>query len=167
MRTKRTELADDIIRQARAFRDACDDGLGLAANTDAYLCWVELSKALDEYDGLEPGSIEVTSHTANAAGPDTQHAAAELIRPAQHSLRQRMLSNYRIRAGFNDGCTDSEMEYITKRAHTSVSSARNFLANTGWIADSGRRRLTPSGREAIVWVLTRAGMTAYDQGALT
>lgn len=161
MRTKRNELSDDVIRYARAFRDACGDGLGLAANTDAYQAWLWLSEALDAFDGLEPGSIEVTRHVANVDGPDTQHEAANLAKVRAKSLRSKLLAQYRIRASLDDGLTDSEMEFMLRRSHQSVSSARNFLASAGWIYDTGRRRLNPSGGQAIVWAMTPAGIRAW------
>lgn len=169
MRTKRTELEATIIRQARTFVEACGDGLGLGADPDAYMAWFELGETLDEYEMLVPDDIATPVHRANLPGADTQHIAASLIVPDQLSTRYKLLVQYRIRAalpGYDDGewdgLTDSEAEHVLKRAHTTVSSARNFLAEGGWIVDSGHRRLTPSKRPAIVWVLTKAGADAFD-----
>jgi hypothetical protein len=177
-RSRRADLEALILNDARRLRDACDDdgdgiALGLVANTQAYEAWEALNASLMAYDALDPDDINNVTHTANAAGPRTEHQAANLIVPFQASLRYRLLSQLRIRASLShgweqrEGMTDSEMEFITKRPHTSVSAARNFLAGAGWIYDTGQRRKTPTMRPAIVWALTDAGIRTFDtaQGA--
>ena len=52
----------------------------------------------------------------------------------------------------SDGLCDHEIEFITGWLHQSASSIRNSLMNDGWIKDSGKRRKTPQGNGAIVWV---------------
>lgn len=172
MRTKRVELEADIVRLARLFRDSCDDGIGLAANTGAYQCWLALSRTLDEYDGLTPDDIRTRAHVANTDAPETAHAAAELILPEQWSIRWDLLMQYRSRvviffgdSGGLDGLSDSEMEHALKKPHTTVSSARNWLMHAGFVHDSGIKRRTPSKRPAIVWTLTPAGLRALDVAA--
>lgn len=49
------------------------------------------------------------------------------------------------------GVTDDELEKITGRSHQSVSATRNSLMKDGLIEDSGRRRRTQWGNEAIAW----------------
>lgn len=172
MRTRRVDLETQILREARAFRDSCDDGLGLAANTGAYQAWLALSRSLDEYDGLVPDDIRTRAHVANADSQTTAHLAAELIVPDQESIRYDLLMQYRVRVvafGQNDdlasGLTDSEMEFVLRKPHETVSSARNWLMHAGFIHDSGVKRRNPSKRPAIVWTLTPAGLRALDVAA--
>lgn len=52
------------------------------------------------------------------------------------------------------GLCDHELEQITGWLHQSASAARNTLMNDGFIKDSGLRRKTPAGNEAIVWIIS-------------
>jgi hypothetical protein len=52
------------------------------------------------------------------------------------------------------GLTDDELETRMGRTHQSVSATRNTLMRKGKVADSGLRRKTRSGNDAIVWVAT-------------
>jgi hypothetical protein len=54
----------------------------------------------------------------------------------------------------HNGLTDDELEIHMKRAHQSVSATRNTLMRKGVITDSGLRRKTRYGNDAIVWVAT-------------
>lgn len=49
------------------------------------------------------------------------------------------------------GLCDHEIEQITGWLHQSASSVRNSLMRDGLIYDSGLRRKTPGGNDAIVW----------------
>jgi hypothetical protein len=53
--------------------------------------------------------------------------------------------------------TDDELEQRSGNSHQTISSARNWLVEAGWVQDSGKRRNTRSGRQAVVWELTPAG----------
>lgn len=50
------------------------------------------------------------------------------------------------------GLTDDEMEQALLKSHQSISATRNTLMKDGWIVDSGKRRETQYGNDAIVWV---------------
>lgn len=52
------------------------------------------------------------------------------------------------------GCTVDELEVRLVRSHQSVSARVNELRDKGWVRDSGERRKTRSGRNAIVWTPT-------------
>lgn len=52
------------------------------------------------------------------------------------------------------GLCDHELEQVTGWLHQSASAARNTLMNDGFIKDSGMRRKTPTGNEAIVWIIS-------------
>ena len=49
------------------------------------------------------------------------------------------------------GLCDHEIEAITGWLHQSASSVRNSLMRDGLIIDSGLRRKTPGGNDAIAW----------------
>jgi len=55
------------------------------------------------------------------------------------------------------GLTDEEIEDKLVAKHQTVSACRNNLMKKKWVEDSGERRPTSSGRDAIVWVLTPEG----------
>jgi hypothetical protein len=50
---------------------------------------------------------------------------------------------------------DSELSQITGIALHSANKRRGELVEKGLVWDSGRRRLTPEGSPAIVWVAVR------------
>jgi Mn-dependent DtxR family transcriptional regulator len=69
------------------------------------------------------------------------------MRPFTTRLRTRV---YSVLWG-SDGLTCAEVEERLSLAHQTASARINELARMGVIKDSGERRLTPSGRAAIVW----------------
>ncbi len=62
------------------------------------------------------------------------------------------------------GASDAEIEAVTGMRAQSVSPRRGELHVMGFIRDSGRRRRTPRGRLAVVWV-TVDGCPERDGGA--
>jgi hypothetical protein len=66
----------------------------------------------------------------------------------------------------NDGLTTEEVEEALERKHQSISPRVNELRDTGWLVDSGERRKTSSGRNAIVWTPTQAALEAVDEHGL-
>lgn len=150
MRKKRIELQEDVIIAARNWakrvRQHGPSGLLLA----------EAIQALDDHE-----AAELTGAGGRyAAGSDTSKAAAGLSVPLQFSVRQEITEAL---TRTNIGYTDDQLEERLKRPHQTVSSARNWLVAAGWVRDSGQRRKTRGGREAVVWELTDAGTTALQQ----
>lgn len=142
-------LEQAVIRAARGMNVdelRCDDQTSLGPIFDAV-------EALDAYlnpdlDG--PGAVGRNS-------PETSTAAAAWVAPRLGSLRRLVLDEVRSVQFFQSkGLTDDELETRLKKSHQSLSSAVNSLVAKGWLRDSGFRRLTRSGREAIVWELTDA-----------
>lgn len=89
--------------------------------------------------------------------PETSKAIVDKIR--QGTLQAAMLwlftvekhpDAYTSRPGF----TDDELEVRMGRTHQSVSATRNTLMRKGYVVDSGLRRKTRSGNDAIVYVWT-------------
>lgn len=88
--------------------------------------------------------------------PSTAHEAARKAMPRSGTRR---FTVYRLieQAGTTNrvGMTDDELEKATAKSHQSVSATRNTLMNDGLIEDSGLRRRTQWGNEAIVWKVVR------------
>ena len=96
--------------------------------------------------------FEVDSNRVHATGhraPATTLAATQRAQLRAGTQRQRVYDLVKTSA---DGMTDDELELVTGKAHQSVSATRNSLMNDGWLVDSGRRRRTRYGNDAIVWV---------------
>lgn len=97
-----------------------------------------------------PTRLRLTPPAHHNAPAGTSDAAAERI--AGHAARQRAdVLAVIVKAG-TWGATDADVEAATGIRAQSVSPRRGELRALGLIADSGRRRLTPRGRPAAVWV---------------
>lgn len=101
--------------------------------------------------------VEVTKPAVNRSVVRTRHDAPETSHLAAAAEKMRVGSTrydiYRcILLKTTEGLTDEELEGILGKKHQTVSAARNTLMNDGLIVDSGQRRKTTSGHEAIVWV---------------
>lgn len=92
-------------------------------------------------------AVTRTRHDA----PQTSHDAADTAKLRVGTLRYDVHRSIRF-AGI-EGRTDDELEEILVKSHQSVSAARNTLANDGLIVDSGVRRPTRTGNDAIVWII--------------
>lgn len=152
MRTRRRQLIDDLIRAAIDWRDSIIPGTRQAR----YYATERLLVAINAICALEVEALHTPRHTANAEGPPTQHEAAELAKPSQASVRWKIITA--LAAAPN---SDETLERWLKIKHQTLSSARNWLADHGWVEDSGLRAVNRSGRRAIIWRLTPAGRTAY------
>jgi DNA-binding transcriptional ArsR family regulator len=95
---------------------------------------------------LDP-SDEVSAMCRNS-DQDTSLEAALGIRP--NIGRSRRIALQALLEA-EDGLTDFELADKTGYQQTSIGKRRTELRNMGLVADSGRRRKTPSGASAIVW----------------
>jgi hypothetical protein len=95
-------------------------------------------------------SIDHPTPPARHDAPATSHAAARAIAPRAPSQRDQVL--YAIRQAGARGLTDDEGESALGIRPQSYTPRRGELAREGLIVDSGRRRRTSGGREAIVWI---------------
>jgi hypothetical protein len=93
--------------------------------------------------------IEANSVQVGRRSPKTSQIAAERVLPRTGTKRKVV---YDLIQGAVAGLCDHEIETLTGWLHQSASSIRNGLMNDGWIMDSGLRRKTPQGNDAIVWV---------------
>jgi len=84
------------------------------------------------------------------SGSETSRAAAAAIEPQAGTL---CASVYSFIVGRGEaGATDHEIQAGLRLDGNSERPRRKALENRGLIEDSGRRRETPTGRMAIVWV---------------
>lgn len=94
--------------------------------------------------------IRITPPAHHNAPPGTSDVAASMIGGHAAAQRAAVLAVI-VRAG-TLGATDAEIESATGIRAQSVSPRRGELAKLGLIEDSGRRRPTPRGRPAAVWI---------------
>ena len=80
------------------------------------------------------------------AGGDTSADAAKAIKPDVLTIRRKVFR------ALVDGATCDEIEQTLELTHQTASARVRELAQAGTIRDSGERRLTRSGRKAIVWI---------------
>jgi len=90
-------------------------------------------------------------------GSDTSEAAA--IRLDPESLEAAVFAAI---ARSSNGCTDDEIEVMLQLSHQTTSARRRTLVLKHRVRDSGLRRQTRSGRQAVVWV---AGTSDVIEGA--
>ncbi len=95
------------------------------------------------YDGTPP----------HVPGSDTSLAAARSIARGITATHRRLLALFELAKDY--GYTDDEMERALEMRHQSVSARRRELVLLGKVVDSGKRRVTSSGRTAAVWIRTR------------
>lgn len=109
----------------------------------------------------DPGENRIGkfSDPEKSGAPVTQRKAAILVYPRTGTYRNGVLSAV---ATAPDGRTDEELYEVTGWDENTVRPRRNELMNGGWIEDSGRARKTPSGKDAVVWVLTESGRAHID-----
>lgn len=129
-----------------------DDGM-VEVKWDEMIVLRDAIDALDALGLVEPGAAR---HSRGA--PLTSQTAARWMSkgPARHLTSQIVDFLYNFRP--NVGATVPELIETLQRPHQSVSARVNELRDTGWLVDSGRTRMAPSGHEAVVWILSE---TAY------
>lgn len=99
-----------------------------------------------------PTSLPLRPLANRNAPAGTSKVAAHRI--AGHAAKQRAdVLGVIVKAGAL-GATDAEIEIATGIRAQSVSPRRGELRALGLIVDSGKRRRTPRGRPAAVWVAT-------------
>ncbi len=75
-------------------------------------------------------------------------------------VHRRLILDY-IASRPDYGATDDEIIVALNIRHQSAGPRRLELFEGGWIEDSGIRRRTVSGKDAIVWCLTTRGRAQY------
>jgi len=95
---------------------------------------------------------------------DTRREAWQAIQGAAPRLRQMVYDH--IASTGDHGCTSQEVETALDMAHETISPRVHELSKCGAIADSGKRRMTRSGRRATVYVIARLAPSKTNQGDL-
>lgn len=90
---------------------------------------------------------------------ETSRESAKAVAP-NFSLRMIRILNKISKVG---GMTDEEGQYGLEIDGNSYRPARVALAKHGLILDSGERRKTNSGRNAVVWEITHLGMNVLKE----
>lgn len=106
--------------------------------------------------GLRP----IGDVTTNADAPQTSHAAAAWMKRYAGSVGVRVFREIVLAHHGGYGLTTEQVELRLKGKHQSISPRVTDLVRKGYIQDSGDRRETTSGHEAIVWAPTQLGATA-------
>ena len=83
-------------------------------------------------------------------GRPTSQAAARSMAGEINNLRMRVFAF--IRDTGEHGATGEEIEHALHGTHQTISARPGEPEKAGLVRDSGRKRLTASGRLAIVWV---------------
>jgi transcription initiation factor IIE alpha subunit len=87
-------------------------------------------------------------------GSDTSLAAALSIEPDIRGRLRIMVYQFILARGAH-GATDDEMEAELEMKGSTVRPRRRELEVQNAVIDSGKRRMTRSGRSAAVWILPR------------
>lgn len=118
----------------------------LARRNDADEHIQRLQALIGKLDHLELEAASKALHPAK--GPITSQQAAESMTNIG-PLAYKVLINI---ATTEHGLTCDEIEKMMDGKHQTISARVNELRDKGWIKDSGQRRPTRSGRNAIVWI---------------
>jgi hypothetical protein len=94
---------------------------------------------------------------ARATDPDTSHEAAQDA--AGNSDKHRALALRLLEEAGPDGLTDFDLAAATGIQQTSIGKRRGELRDAGLVINSGRKRPSPSGSAAIVWVAVEKPVT--------
>lgn len=86
---------------------------------------------------------------------DTSRAAALSMVPKFKGLMLNLMRFFKARAEL--GMTDEEGQYMSGVNGNSYRPGRVKLAEYGLIHDTGLRRKTRSGNQAVVWAVTKKG----------
>jgi hypothetical protein len=157
MRRKRVELEQAVITAAREWRNSA--GSTVTAQV------VSLIAAVDALYAYEVAELTGAGARWVEGSPETSRGAAGLAVPVQGSARHRIVAALtQVPRLALPGYTDAQLEHVLGGSHQTISSARNWLCEAGWLIDSGVRRLTPSKRPAVVWKLSEAAWDRLREG---
>lgn len=151
MKSKQRQLEEELMTLVHEMVDGWENGGSLEGMIDdvyhaSYALRRHITQITDKAGAFVPGS-------------STSENAAVTSRLTVGSVRRRIVDEIRaigLHSSNIIGLTDDELERRVCRPHTTVSSARNWLCNNGWLEDSGFTRMTQNRREATVWRLTPA-----------
>lgn len=151
-RSQRRAAEMAVIEAARAM-------VTVGAHTNELMALGDAVSALDALGLADPGRAR-----ANKGAPVTAQQAAIWM---NSGIARSVCSRIIRLLNRQDGLTAEEIMGILGGKHQTTSARVSELRDSGWIVDSGIRRMTTSGRDAVVWVLSRAARAAIaGQGTL-
>lgn len=153
-----------------AMREIAGSGSPTALREAKVFHWLkaELDAVLihdDDEPTVEQVPVEYrpdANRPAPNSGRGTSAKAAGAIFPRTGTLRRRVLDA--VGAAGEHGATDDDLLASTGLPPNTLRPRRWELVSGGWVVDSGRKRPTASGQDAVVWVVSRLGR-AYLAGA--
>lgn len=156
-RRKIEQLRDEVIAAARKVcRDMAAYGVTVIGGT-------ELRRAMSAHDAHLQSIVDSPGQWVNGS-PGTSRSAAMLVTPMSGSIRRQIVDEvYSVHHLDSVGLTDSELERRLHGKHQTVSSARNWLRDKGWLIPSGFTRQSESKRDQIVWKLSPAALTKMGE----
>jgi hypothetical protein len=92
--------------------------------------------------------------------PDTSIEARDSRAEYAAAVDARILKHFQRRASY--GSTDDEIEVALRLLHQTASACRRNLVKAGHIRETDGRRKTRTGRNAVVWKLTRFTTDGYS-----
>jgi hypothetical protein len=141
---------DDLLETARQkTRGRASENIAITRGT--------LKMFVDEIEQLRAATSQIELPNKNTRGQhhtrasSTERAAAMAVMPRSGTQRMTVLQAI---ADSPDGLTDPEVSRKTGIYLYSAAPRRCELLDGGWVTDSGKRRSTGHGGEAIVWVAT-------------
>lgn len=117
-------------------------------------CWCRACLKKDEEDRCQNYVPSAEKRRKRVeVSVDAQQRAEALAGLRDGTLRKSMFRQVQLRG--EKGYTDDELETVLGKSHQSVSAARNGLMQDGLLVDSGEKRPTRYGFDAIVWVTNK------------
>lgn len=119
-----------------------------------------LFRAVRTLDTLAPSNGFNGPGSFVQGSPGTSRAAAISATPILRSARRQIVNEIAsVSSLWPTGLSDEDLCRRLRRHHKTVSSARNWLCEKGWLTDSGARKKSASGRATILWCLTPAAQS--------
>ena len=101
-----------------------------------------------------PGLLtEPTHHIPTQEQVDTCRASRDQLKSKSHRYRMQIFDHIQM----DGGKTCDEIEVELSMRHQTASCFISNLKDEGFLRDSGKRRMTRAGRQAIVWETARYG----------
>ncbi len=156
-RRKIDQLKDDVLRQVGPLLESW--GSGGTYELSLAVCIDRLASAWDKLQTHIIPIIDTPGEYVEGS-PETSRNAALAFTPASGSVRRRILDEIWSTSFYGYvGLTDEVLEHRLKCKHQTLSSARNFLVQAGWLVDSGKRAAsTTTKRPQVVWSLSPAAL---------
>ena len=127
----------------------------------------ELETARDALSYSAPEGLVDLDAVANGYGlvrndhPETAQEAAKAIKLRSGTQRAAVLLElFQANVSGMDGLSDETLQAVLGMGASSERPRRVELCRMGYVDDSGKRVVTTSGREAVVWQITDTGIIA-------